>query len=68
MNDRIREAFAAVHAEEALKESTRAFVAERTAGYRRRGRPTAARLVMAAAACLAVLAVLREQLGGDGDE
>lgn len=32
MNDRIREAFAAVHAEEALKESTRAFVAERTAG------------------------------------
>lgn len=58
MNDRIREAFAAVHAEEALKESTRAFVAERTAGYRRRGRPTAARLVMAAAACLAVLAVL----------
>lgn len=58
MNDRIREAFAAVHAEEALKESTRAFVAERTAGYRRRGRPTAARLVMAAAACLAVLVVL----------
>lgn len=58
MNDRIREAFAAVHAEEALKESTRAFVAERTAGYRRRGRPTAARLVMAAAACLTVLAVL----------
>ena len=63
MNDRIREAFAAVHAEEALKESTRAFVAERTAGYRRRGRPTAARLVMAAAACLAVLAVLAV-LGG----
>ena len=58
MNDRIREAFAAVHAEEALKESTRAFLAERTAGYRRRGRPTAARLVMAAAACLAVLVVL----------
>ena len=58
MNDRIREAFAAVHAEEALKESTRAFAAERTAGYRRRGRPTAARLVMAAAACLAVLVVL----------
>lgn len=58
MNDRIREAFAAVHAEEALKESTRAFVAERTAGYRRRGRMTAGRLVMAAAACLAVLAVL----------
>ena len=58
MNDRIREAFAAVRAEEALKESTRAFVAERTAGYRRRGRPTAGRLVMAAAACLAVLVVL----------
>ena len=36
MNSRIREAFDAVHAEESLKESTRAFLEQRTPGSRAR--------------------------------
>lgn len=57
MNSRIREAFDAVHAEESLKESTRAFLEQRTPGSRaRRGWWAGQRLALAAA-CLLLVAL-----------
>ena len=56
MREQIRNAFGAVHADEALKERTRAFLAERAYG-RRRARPAVRRLALAAA-CLVLLVTL----------
>lgn len=56
MREQIRDAFGAVHADEALKERTRAFLAERAYG-RRRPRPAVRRLALAAA-CLVLLVTL----------
>ena len=52
MNSRIREAFDAVRAEEALKDSTRLFLAQRAAGGRARRSWWAGQRLALAAACL----------------
>ena len=54
MRDRLRDAFDAIHAEEELKANTRAFLARRTAGYRRRP-AVSTRALMPAMACLLVM-------------
>ena len=54
MRDRLKQAFDAVHAEEALKERTKAFVAQQTRGHARR-RPALRPSLAAAFACLCLL-------------
>ena len=54
MRDRLKQAFDAVHAEEALKERTRAFVAQQTRGHARR-RPALRPSLAASFACLCLL-------------
>lgn len=58
MKERIQGAFDEIHAEEALKEKTRVWLAEQTGGYgeRRRAAPRAFRRTACAAACLLLLA------------
>lgn len=55
MEDKLREALGAVHAEEALKEKTRDFLAQKTHGYAGRRQPRTPWLVAAAACLLFVL-------------
>lgn len=56
MNNRIKEAFDSVHAEESLKEKARSFLAEKTAGYSKRTMVPFRKLVPAAACLLLFLA------------
>lgn len=54
MTEQLKRSLSSVHAEEELKEQTRAFLARRTRGYAARPTPAPARLA-AAAACLVLL-------------
>ena len=54
MNDRLKNAFEAVHAESDLKEKTSEFLSRKTQGYQRNRRPLR-RLVPVMACCLLVL-------------
>ncbi len=54
MHDRLKEAFEAVHAEEALKEKTSQFLFQKTRGYETKRRPLR-RFVPVMACCLLVL-------------
>ena len=56
MNERLKAAFDAVHAGEELKQSTRAFLAQRTRGYTRKKMPGHLRLLPVAACLVLVLA------------
>lgn len=56
MNDQLWEAFDSVRAEEALKNRTKAYIAEKTRGYTR-ARPVGYRNLVTAAACLLIVLV-----------
>ena len=52
MNNRIKEAFASIYAEDALKRSTKEFLFQQTKGYRKYGRSSYMNQVAAACICL----------------
>lgn len=55
MDDKIKAAFDAIHADEALKSRTKAFIARKTNGYAARKTLTRRRILSVAAACLALV-------------